>query len=84
MLWKCTSCAALYAVDMPRCPQCGATGHVDVDSGGEPVGPRFAQPEPEQDRPEQADPPRQEPATGPDPQSAAKTAAKPPAGKAAG
>jgi hypothetical protein len=39
VLWKCDECTTLYAVDMPRCPQCGATGHVEVDSGGRPVGP---------------------------------------------
>jgi len=44
MLWKCAECTTLYAVDMPRCPQCGATGHTEVDSGGEPVGPRFQAP----------------------------------------
>lgn len=42
MLWKCDACKTLYAVDMPHCPQCGQTGHTEVDSGGEPVGPRFA------------------------------------------
>lgn len=75
MLWKCDECTTLYAVDMPRCPQCGATGHVEVDSGGEPVGPRF-------DQPEQADQLRQEPAAGPD--QPPKPAARPAAGKAAG
>lgn len=41
MLWKCQECTTLYAVGLPRCPQCGATAHAEVDSGGEPVGPRF-------------------------------------------
>lgn len=41
MLWKCDECTTLYAVDAPRCPHCGATSHAEVDSGGEPVGPKF-------------------------------------------
>jgi hypothetical protein len=52
MLWKCDACTTLYAVDLPRCPQCGATGHTEVDSGGEPVGPRLQAPgEPAADAP---------------------------------
>ena len=39
MLWKCDSCKTLYAVDLPYCPQCGATGHAEVDSGGQPLVP---------------------------------------------
>lgn len=40
MLWKCDECTTLYAPDAPRCPHCGATGHTEVDSGGQPVGPK--------------------------------------------
>jgi hypothetical protein len=25
--WVCTSCTAVYAVDLAACPQCGATEH---------------------------------------------------------
>lgn len=42
MLWKCDECTTLYAPDAPRCPHCGATGHTEVDSGGQPVGPKVA------------------------------------------
>jgi hypothetical protein len=41
VLWKCDDCTTLYAPDLPRCPHCGATGHTEVDSGGQPVAPKF-------------------------------------------
>ncbi len=37
MLWKCSACTCLYAPGLDRCPQCGSAGHVEVDSGGEPL-----------------------------------------------
>lgn len=27
--WVCTACTAVYSVGAPRCPQCGATEHVE-------------------------------------------------------
>lgn len=94
MLWRCDNCTTLYAVGMPRCPQCGATGHTEVDSGGQPVGPRLPQDQP--GRPDEAqlelEPADQpEPATGsapspavPAPGPAKTAAAKPPTEKPAG
>lgn len=52
MLWKCGGCSTLYAPGLDRCPQCGATDHTEVDSGGQPVGPRFPADEPDQVQPE--------------------------------
>lgn len=70
MLWKCDECTTLYAPDAPRCPHCGATGHTEVDSGGQPVGPKF----------ETADAPADEPPAKSDKPAPAKANPKAPAG----
>jgi hypothetical protein len=77
MLWKCDACKTLYAVDMPWCPQCGQTGHTEVDSGGEAVGPRFQAPG-EPDKPAAETPADDAPVRADKPASA-----RPAAGKAA-
>ena len=62
MLWRCDTCTTLYAPDVPACPQCGATGHTLVDSGGRPV----VEPEPAAEQP-----------AAPEPAAPAKATAKP-------
>lgn len=90
MLWRCDNCTTLYAVGAERCPQCGAAEHTEVDSGGQPVGPRLPQDEP--GRPDEAqlelepaDQPQPDADPAPPAAGPAKTAAaKPPPEKPAG
>lgn len=37
MFWHCKDCKALYAPELPACPQCGGTDY-RLAPGGEPIG----------------------------------------------